>query len=121
VASTAITWPSETDLSFAEHPDYVHLSRVLVGLRRLSDRDSPAVTSGARMTRDTQKLVDVLEATQLRISLLVIQLRDGTATPDEHHTLADEVGELTDLLRSHGDDIAAGIIPAARNMERECA
>lgn len=119
--STTIAWPSETDLSVAEHPDYAHLCRVLAGLRRLSDKDRPTVTPGARMTRDTQKLVDALEATQLRISLLVIQLRDGTATPDEHRNLADAVGELPDLLRSHGDDVAAGIIPAARDMERECA
>ena len=121
MASTTITWPSETDLSIAEHPDYVHLCRVLVGLRRLSNGDRPAARPGADMTRDTQNLVDVLEATQLRISLLVVQLRDGTATPDEHHKLADEIGELPDLLRSHGDDMAAGIIPAARDMERECA
>ncbi|WP_410597070.1 hypothetical protein [Amycolatopsis sp. lyj-23] len=73
------------------------------------------------MTRDTQKLVDALEAAQLRISVVAIQLRDGTATPDEHYDLADVIGDLPDLLRSHGDDIAAGIIPAARDLERECA
>ncbi|WP_410644599.1 hypothetical protein [Amycolatopsis sp. lyj-346] len=73
------------------------------------------------MTRDTQRLVDVLEATQWQLFLFVAQIRDNTATPDEHHKLADAIDELPDLLRSHGDDITAGIIPAPHDLERECA
>jgi hypothetical protein len=121
VATTEITWPTETDQLFAENPDYIHLCRVLVGLRRLSEPDHLVVTPGAHMTRDTQKLVDVLEAAQWRIFLLVTQLRDGTATPHEQHRVADAADELVDLLRSHADDVDAGIIPASRNPERECA
>ncbi|MGW5715144.1 hypothetical protein ACWEVP_03175 [Amycolatopsis sp. NPDC003865] len=121
MASTEITWPTETDQLVAEHPDYIRLCRVLVGLRRLSEPDCPAVTPGAVMTRETQQLVDALEAAQWRIFLLVAQLRDGTATPYEQRRLADVADELVDLLRSHADDVDAGIIPASRTSERECA
>ncbi|WP_410643254.1 hypothetical protein [Amycolatopsis sp. lyj-346] len=114
-------WPDENDLRFAEHPEYVRLCRVLLGLRRLRHADSPAATSGATLTRDTQRLVDVLEAAQGRLFLLVAQLRDNTATAAEQHKAADELDELLDLLRSHADDTDAGIIPAPRNPERECA
>lgn len=120
MAPTEITWPAEIDLRIAEHPDYVHLSRVLVGLRRLSGSNRPAA-AGADMPLVTQQLVDGLEAAQWRIFLLVAQLRDGTATADEQHKAAATFDELLDLLRSHADDTDAGIIPAPRDLERGCA
>ena len=73
------------------------------------------------MTRATQQLVDLLEAAQWRIFLLAAQLRDGTATTQEQSKVAEAIDELLDLLRSHAHDTDAGIIPASRNLERECA
>jgi len=119
VVSTEIIWPDEIDLRIAEHPDYVHLSRVLVGLHRLSGPDHSV--AGADMLRETQRLVDVLEAAQWRIFLLVTRLRDGTATANDQREGADLLDELVDLLRSHADDTDAGLIPAPRDFERGCA
>lgn len=112
--STGIAWPSEIDLRVAEHPYYVHLCRVLAGLRRVSTSDSHPIVPGADMTRDTQKLVDVLETVRWRTGVLAIQLRDGTATTDHQREVADEVDELLDLLRSHAADVDAGFFPAPR-------
>jgi hypothetical protein len=125
VPSTEIAWPSEADQRLAEHPDYVRLCRVLVGLRRLSVSDRPAVTPGVvDMPRDTHKLVDLLEAAQTRIGLLAARLQDGTATTEEQRRLADEIDDLLDLLRSHATDVDAGIVAAPRylrDLERESA
>jgi hypothetical protein len=118
-----VAWPSETDLRIAEHPTFVLLCRVLVGLRRLSfpDRHAP---SGVAMPRDTHNLVDLLRAAQSRIGVLATRLADGTATPAEQREFADRAEELADLLRSHADDIDAGIVAAPRpflHTEREPA
>ncbi|WP_329048798.1 hypothetical protein OG738_39710 [Amycolatopsis sp. NBC_01488] len=66
------------------------------------------------MTRDTQKLVDVLETVQWRTGVLALQLRDGTATTGEQRDVADAIDELLDLLRSHAADDEAGFFPAVR-------
>jgi hypothetical protein len=102
-------WPSEADLLLAEDAEYVLLCRVLVGLRRLSYSESPPRSPGVPMSRDTTKLVDALRTTQVRISLLVRQLQDGTATTDEQHQVADKLGELLDFLQSHTADVDADI------------
>lgn len=112
-----IDWPSATDLCLAEHPTFVLLCRVLVGLRRLSFPDRPA-SSGVAMPRDTRNLVDLLRATQVRIGVLSTRLADGTATPDEQRAFADHAEELVDLLRSHADDVDAGILTAPRQLLR---
>ncbi|MEU5259735.1 hypothetical protein [Amycolatopsis sp. NPDC021455] len=62
------------------------------------------------MSRDTIKLVDALRTTQVRISLLVRQLQDGTATTDEQRQVAAKLDELLDLLQSHAADVDAGIV-----------
>ncbi len=62
------------------------------------------------MSRATQQLVDAFLAVDARIGVLRTQLADGTATPDEQHDLADQFEEIVDLLRSHADDIDAGIV-----------
>ncbi len=62
------------------------------------------------MSRDTTKLVDALRTTPVRISLLVRQLQDGTATTDEQLHVADKLEELADLLQSHAADVNAGIV-----------
>lgn len=112
-----IAWPSETDLRIAEHPAFVLLCRVLTGLRRLSFSDSSA-PSGVAMPRDTRTLVDLLRATQSRIGVLTVRLADATATPGEQREFADQAEELADLLRSHADDIDAGIVAAPRHFAR---
>lgn len=76
------------------------------------------------MTRDTKKLVEVLEAAQRRISVLIPQLRDGTATTREQYQVAQVVDELLDLLRSHAADVDAGIVAGSHpldHLEREPA
>ncbi|MFJ7213583.1 hypothetical protein [Amycolatopsis sp. NPDC098790] len=65
------------------------------------------------MTRATQQLVNLLEATQWRIFLIVTQLRDRTATPEAQNEVADEMAELVELLRSHADDTESGIVPTS--------
>ncbi|SEF38385.1 hypothetical protein SAMN05421837_12116 [Amycolatopsis pretoriensis] len=65
------------------------------------------------MTRSTQQLVDLLEATHWRIFLLTTQLRDGTATAGEQNEVADELTELVELLRSHADDTESGVVPTS--------
>ena len=117
-----IAWPSEADLRIAEHPAFVLLCRVLTGLRRLSFSDSPA-PSGVAMPRETHHLVDLLRAAQSRIGVLAVRLADATATPGEQREFADQAEELADLLRSHADDIDAGIVaaPRFRRTEREPA
>lgn len=112
MSSTEIRWPSEADLQLAEHDEFVLLSRILVGLHRLSRSDRPA-PSGVVMTRATTKLLEGLLAVEARIAVLRTQLADGTATPREQHELADQVEEVVDLLRTHADDIDAGIVAVA--------
>lgn len=107
-------WPSATYLRYAEEAEYVHLCRVLNGLRRLSSSDAPRPSTGVPMSRDTTKLLDAIKATQWQIGLLAIQLQDGTATSDEEHRVADKVEELLDLLQSHAADVDAGVTPAPR-------
>ena len=109
-------WPSEVDLRRAEDAEYVVLSRVLAALRRLSSSELPSRSTGVSMSRETVKLVDALCATQVLISLLGVQLRDGTATPDEQRCVADKVEELLDLLRSHAADVDAGIVSAPHHL-----
>ncbi len=70
------------------------------------------------MFRDTTKLVDAIRAAQTWLSLLAIQLQDGTATADEQRQAADRIEELMDLLQSHAADVDADIVPAARNLLR---
>lgn len=108
-------WPSATDLRLAEHPEFVLLCRVLGGLRRLSIPDGP-VPTGAAMPRATHHLVDLLRATQTRIAVLTTRLADGTAGPDEQRAFADQAEDLADLLRSHADDVDAGIVAAPRHL-----
>ncbi|WP_240522027.1 hypothetical protein [Amycolatopsis vastitatis] len=110
-------WPSETDLRIAEHPTFVLLCRVLAGLRRLSFSDRPA-PPGVAMPRDTHHLVDLLRAAQSRIGVLAVRLADTTASPAEQREFADQAEELADLLRSHADDIDAGIVAAPRHFPR---
>ncbi|WIV58002.1 hypothetical protein [Amycolatopsis nalaikhensis] len=62
------------------------------------------------MSRETTRLVDTLLATQVRISLLVHQLQDGTATTDDQRHFADGLEELLDILQSHAADVDAGIV-----------
>jgi proteasome lid subunit RPN8/RPN11 len=107
-------WPSEADRRLTEHPDYVHLCRVLAGMRRLSTTDRPTVTPGAAMSRETTRLVHVLGATQVRLGVLAVRLHDGTATTDEQREVADELDDVLDLLRSHAADVDAGIVAAPR-------
>lgn len=66
------------------------------------------------MTRATTKLVESLLTVEARIAVLRAQLADGTATPREQHEFADQVEEVVDLLRTHADDINAGIVAAPR-------
>ena len=76
------------------------------------------------MARDTQKLVDLLLAVQARIGVLTPRLKDGTATPGDQRELAEQAEELIDLLRSHADDVDAGIVASPRphlHTERELA
>jgi len=68
------------------------------------------------MTRATRKLVDVLLAVEARVAVLRTQLGDGTATPGAQRDFADQVEEAVDLLRSHADDIDAGIVAAPRHF-----
>ena len=68
------------------------------------------------MSRETARLVDTLLATQVRISLLVHQLRDGTTTTDEQRQFADKLEELADLLQSHAADVDAGIVLAPYDL-----
>ncbi|MEU0533437.1 hypothetical protein [Amycolatopsis tolypomycina] len=63
------------------------------------------------MSRETTRLVDTLLATQVRISLLVHQLQDGTATTDDQRHFAGGLEELLDILQSHAADVDAGIVP----------
>ncbi|EOD68647.1 hypothetical protein [Amycolatopsis vancoresmycina] len=112
---SAPAWPSEPDLRLAEHPEFVLLCRVLGGLRRLSFPDRPA-PSGAAMPRATHHLVDLLRATQVRIGVLTTRLADGTAGPDEQRAFADQAEDLADLLRSHADDVDAGILAPPRHL-----
>ena len=76
------------------------------------------------MPRDTHNLVDLLRAAQCRIGVLTVRLADATASPVEQREFADRAEELADLLRSHADDIDAGIVAAPRHFlstEREPA
>lgn len=93
-----LTWPSEQDLRTAGHPEFVLLSRVLVGLRRLSSSDHRSGSSQPAISRETHELVAVLLATQARIRMLTTQLTDGTATTDSQRRLADQLEELVTLL-----------------------
>lgn len=114
--STEIAWPSEADLRIAEHQEFVLLCRILVGLRRLSGSDGPPARSGVAMSRTTQTLVEVLLSVEARIAVLRTQLTDGTATPHQQREFADQVEEMVDLLRTHADDIDAGIVAAPRHL-----
>ncbi len=67
------------------------------------------------MTRATTKLVEALLAVEARSAVLRTQLADGTATPREQHDFADQVEEVVDLLRTHADDVDAGIVAAPRH------
>lgn len=110
--SNQISWPSDADLWAAEYSELVLLCRVLDGLRRLSGSDEPPALSGVVMPIATQKLVDILAVIDARIVILVTQLKDGMATGNEQRDLADQFEELIDLLRSHADDVDAGIVTA---------
>ena len=68
------------------------------------------------MTRATRKLVDVLLAVEARVAVLRTQLGDGTATPAAQRDFGDQVEEAVDLLRSHADDIDAGIVEAPHHL-----
>ncbi|MEV6825346.1 hypothetical protein [Amycolatopsis sp. NPDC051102] len=68
------------------------------------------------MPRATHHLVDLLRATQTRIGVLTARLADGTAGPDEQRAFADQAEELADLLRSHADDVDAGIVAAPPDL-----
>jgi hypothetical protein len=114
VPSSEIRWPSETDLCSVEYSELILLSRVLAGLRRLSDSDEPQ--SGVAMTRATRTLVDVLMAVEARAAVLRAQLADSTATPAEQREFADQAEEMADLLRTYADDIDAGIVAAPRPL-----
>ncbi|WP_326950896.1 hypothetical protein OG439_20120 [Amycolatopsis sp. NBC_01307] len=108
--------PSEVDLRHAEEAEFVLLCRVLAGLRRLSTSETPQLSTGVSMFRDTAKLIDAIQATQTRTGLLALQLRDGTATADEQRQVADKVEELLDLLQSHAADTDSGIAPTPRRL-----
>jgi hypothetical protein len=114
--SNEIAWPSERDLEIAESPEVIHLCRVIIGLRRLRSSKEPPSPSGVSMTRATRKLVDALLAVEARVAVLRTQLADGTATPTAQRDLADQVEEAVDLIRSHADDIDAGIVAAPRHL-----
>ena len=62
------------------------------------------------MSRETTRLVDALRTAQVRISVLVRALQDGTATTDEQRQVADKLDELLDILQSHAADVDAGIV-----------
>jgi hypothetical protein len=68
------------------------------------------------MSRETTRLVDTLRTTQIRISLLVRQLQDGTATTDEQRQVASKLDELSDVLQSHAADVDAGIVPTPHDL-----
>jgi hypothetical protein len=114
VSSTATHWPSAADLRLAEHDEFVLLSRILVGLRRLSGSNRSA-SSGVVMTRATTTLIEALLTVEARIVVLRTQLADGTATPRVQHDFADQAEEVIDLLRTHADDSEAGIVAAPRH------
>ncbi|MDX3192090.1 hypothetical protein PV458_27080 [Streptomyces sp. MN03-5084-2B] len=116
MAANDVQWPSEDDLLLAEDAGYVLLCRVLLGLRRPSFSESPSRSTGAPMSRETTRLVDTLLATQVRISLLVHQLQDGTATTDDQRHFADGLEELLDILQSHAADVDAGIVPTPHDF-----
>ncbi|WP_103355752.1 hypothetical protein [Amycolatopsis sp. CA-128772] len=68
------------------------------------------------MPRATHDLVDLLRATQTRLVVLTTRLADATASPDEQRAFADHAEDLADLLRSHADDVDAGIVAAPRPL-----
>ncbi|MFJ7218907.1 hypothetical protein [Amycolatopsis sp. NPDC098790] len=116
MAPNEVQWPSDADLLLAEDAEYVLLCRVLAGLRRLSYSESPPRSTGAPMSRETTRLVDSLRTAQVRISLLVRQLQDGTATTDEQRQVADKLEELSEILQSHAADMDAGIVQVSHDL-----
>lgn len=117
--STKIAWPSEADLWSVEYAEFILLSRVLAGLRRLSGSDEAPARSGVAMIRATRTLVDVLLAVEARAAVLRTQLADGTATPAEQRDFADQAEEVADLIRTYADDIDAGIVAEPRRHPRK--
>ena len=68
------------------------------------------------MSRETTRLVDTLRTTQVRISVLVRGLQDGTATTGEQRLIADKLEELLEILQSHAADVDAGIVVLQHNF-----
>ena len=62
------------------------------------------------MSRETTRLVDALRTALVRISVLVRQLQDGSATTDQQRQTADRLEELVETLQSHAADVDAGVL-----------